>query len=208
MYGSLRPRSFTTLIRPLWPTAPPTSSLPSSRRGKSTCGLSAQTFRSPWLATATRVPMGPPPFTVTVTDSLSPFIITPRKAVAVISRPMAAVHTGVEACTSAARWHMAVVSHIMTRACPPIRLRRSISSPLRLSIICVISSLMPGYSRGSSAGSNRLMAAMCQRCSPSRGGSIRPLPNTITRSKPAFCKSAVRLCMVWARCFCSSSMRR
>ena len=28
-----------TLIRPVWPTAPPTSSFPSSRRGRSACGL-------------------------------------------------------------------------------------------------------------------------------------------------------------------------
>ena len=89
------PRSFTTDIRPSRPTAMPTFSLPSLRRGSSTLGTSTQPRTLSRSATQTILPMGPPPSMVTVTDASSPLSMAPIMAVPIRVRPSAAATTGV-----------------------------------------------------------------------------------------------------------------
>ena len=99
MYGSFIPISFITLINPEWPTAPPTSSFPSSFNGKSITGFATYPFTTGKLfATVTIIPIGPFPFIWIVSLSFSFFISFPINAVIVNNLPNAAVVTGLKSC--------------------------------------------------------------------------------------------------------------
>ena len=88
-------RSRITVNVPSWPTAAPTSSLPSGRRGRSTTGLSTVPRTLPWLSdTASSVPSGPPPLICSVTLAPSSFRALPIMEAAANARPRAAVATG------------------------------------------------------------------------------------------------------------------
>ena len=84
-----------TSNNPSLPTAPPTSSLPLSFKGKFTSGLVTLPRQFPLLSEiATKVPNGPPPFTFNVTVAFFCLSIVPIIEDAVNKRPNAAVATG------------------------------------------------------------------------------------------------------------------